>query len=51
MAFCEIVCIRVLVLECGILRSLKFINGYCMDDATDVGLDYKGRECLLAEIF
>ena len=50
MAFCEIVCIRVLILECDILRSLKFIDGCSMGDATDVGLDYKGRECLLAEI-
>lgn len=50
MAFCEIFCIRVLILECDILRSLKFIDGCCMEEATDVGLDYKGRECLLAEI-
>ena len=45
----EKVSIRVSILEWGTSRSLGFINGCCMENATDSSHDDEGRESRPAE--
>jgi hypothetical protein len=48
-ALSEKVCIKVLISEWGISRSLSFINGCYMDNGTDSSHDDEGRESRPAE--